>query len=266
MTENIIQIPKTVILEGREFYADTVAGALTDCQVEHDAQFMPELIDTKIFSDKSARVWQTWFLTPSVRATGKTRGGNSVVAYAHIPTYFSDPKNIARAVKEGLRDGAGRLPNEEWQKILDSEDGKRVFVVDHNVLRNSPSGIIKVSKALSHPQTILFVGGEERAEQYLTKHESVYGSNIGIWHSNDLQEDGVAVARPLCAGGDYDYGLFGSGRLDNIGRFLGVRRGAGEASASQNFPSEKKLADIIGEYVASINQAELTKRVHALFQ
>jgi hypothetical protein len=291
MTENIIRVPKIVSLEGEEFYADTVAKALAACRAPtkeapegHDALFMPEFIDTRIFSGGEDRVWQTWFLTQSIRATMR-RQGTPVVAYVHKPNHFSDPKNIARAVQEGLRNGAGILPKDESQRILDSEDGNRVHVIELAKLMSWPPGIYGIDEptkehmkeysgkigcvdmlAINHPQTIPFIGQESRARQYLGRHKVVFGPVIRIVYSNDLQEDDVAVARPLYAGVNFYYGLNGGGRLLNNGRFLGVRCGAGEASASQNFPSEKKLADIIGEYVAPINQAELTKRVHAFFQ
>lgn len=282
MTENIIRVPRTLILEGKEFYANTVAQALTDCQVEHDAQFMPEFLDTRIFSDKDARVWQTWFLTPSIRATIRTMRGTPIVAYAHISNHFSNPQNIAQAVQEGLINGAGKLPKDERQRILDLEGNNKVHVVDHATLMLWPSDVYGIDEptkehmkeyhgkiagvdmiAINHPQTVPFIGEESRARQYLVKHKDVFGPVIGIWHSDDLQTDDVAVARPLYAGSCND-GLGGCNRLNYGGRFLGVRRGAGEASTPKVSPD--RLAEIIAEYVASRNQQEVRDRVSAMLR
>ena len=260
---NQILVPR--IVEGKEFYADRVDRALEDCTKEsYEAQFMPEIIDARISSPAESRIWQTWFTAPSVRATGKTKQGKSVVVYAHVPNYFSVPKNITGAINQGLVNGAGKMPQDEFQRILDLKDDKRVFVVDYDALRNSTSGVIKVSEALAHPQTIPFIGGKERAERYLEMHEKVYGSNIGIWYSNDLSDE--PLARVLFVGDSYDDGgLHGSSNVGGSARFLGVRRVA-EGDAQNLLPSRKQLTNVINEYVASVNQKEVSERVSALFR
>lgn len=265
--ETRIMIPHRTMHEGREFErleTNGIENALRDCQeAGYDPQFMPALADARIEAPGEARIWQPWYTTPSLRATGKTQQGNPVVVYAHVPNYFSNSDNITTAREAGLRNGAGRMPREEFQRLLDLKDDETVFVVDYNTLKNSPSDVIKVSNALKHPQTIPFLGGQERAESYLRRHEQVYQrKDIGIWHSDDLADE--PMARVLALGvNNFDDGLNGNNDLNYLARFVGVRRGA---SAPENKgPTEEQLCRIIGEYVAPVNQLEVNKRIGKLF-
>src|SRR3989344_8722044 len=190
-----ILVPKRIItnLEGKEFYNNSVPEALKSLQKEgYTPVYMPQLADARIEADGDSRVWQTWFTTPSIRATGRTKQGNPVVVYAHTNNYLSTPENIEQSISAVLVNRAGRIPQGEFQRLVDlegltDESGNQlVFLVDYDKLRNSKSGVIKVSDALKHPQTVPFLGGEERAQRYLEKHKIVLGQNIGVWHSDDL--------------------------------------------------------------------------------
>lgn len=224
MSENTIQIPKLV--EGKEFYDDNLENALRQCQKEgYEAQFIPALTDARIASQKDATVWQNWYCTPSIKATGQTKQDNPIVVYAHVPNYFSNPDNIKKAINTGLLNGAGIMPEKEFWKLLNLEDEKNVFTADYNKLKNSKLGLIQTKYALEHPQTIPFLGGSERAEKYLKRYEEIFGNKIGVWHSDDL--NGKPLGRLLFLGDDYDdldgcdLGDFASGG----GRFVGVRAG-----------------------------------------
>lgn len=204
-------------LEGKEFYDGGADKALRACQDEgFEAIFMPSIADTRIEAEKDARIWQKWWTAPSIKATGKTKQGNAVVVYAHIPNYFSNPDNIETAIKQGLINGAGIMPQDELQKLLDLEDNENVFVIDYNKLKNSSSDVIPLKNALKHPQTIPFLGGEERAEKYLKRHKEVNGNQIENWHSDDLSDK--PVGRLLFIGGDYLNGRYG---LHYIASFIG---------------------------------------------
>ena len=212
--------------EGREFEFLRYCGvekALRQCQdAGYRALFVPELADTRIASPQEARVWNnwyTWYTTPSLRATGRSKGNKPVVIYAHVPHYFSNPDNLAQAVKQGLVNYAGRMPNPEFKRLLGLEDNENVFVVDHKKLKRSPSGIIDVEQALEHPQTIPFLGGSARAEQYLQQHKKVKGNEIGVWHTDDLADE--PLGRLLFLGVHYD-ALSGSDDLGSGDRFVGV--------------------------------------------
>ena len=213
--------------EGKSFYNNELVKALEDSQEDNFRPvFMNEFADLRIKADKQDELIKKWYLTPSLRATGITNQGSKVVVYAHTDNYFSNQKNVRKARKD-LVNGAGKLPQEEFQKLVDQDKkenenkNRLVYVVDYEKLKKSSSKVIPVSQALEHPQTIPFLGGEERAKLYLEKHKEVYGNTIGIWHSNDLQDE--AFGRLLYAGYGYYNGLSGDDDLDGIGRFFGVR-------------------------------------------
>ncbi len=221
---NDIEVVRRVVSKGREFYSEGTYGVADSLKACSDAGyqplFMPELAMARADADKDSRLWQTWFLAPSVKVTGKSRQGNTVVVYAHVPTSLSDPTNVRTMIdKKALVNGTGPMLQEEFYDLLDQE-GNRVFVVDYNKLRRSVSGDINVDDALSHPQTIPFLGGKQNAQAYLAKHKEVYGKNIGVWHRDDL--DDRPVGRVLYLGSDYYDGLGGDDVLDGDGRVLGV--------------------------------------------
>jgi hypothetical protein len=152
--------------EIKKFYDVLLSYALKKCMEKGcEPMFMPELVDARI---QGKAKWDEWYSTPSVRATGKTKQGNAVVIYAHISNYFSNLENLDRALTE--EGHAKRMPQEEFQKLLDAEDNKRVFVIDYNKIKNSKIEHI----CLEHPVTIPFFGGRERAEKYLEEYRKVY--------------------------------------------------------------------------------------------
>lgn len=212
----------------KEFYSDTIDDALTALLKEdYEPLLIPSIVDMRIEASKDATVWKNWYCSPSIRATGKTRQGKAVVVYAHVPNYFSNPDNIKK-IKEAkwksLMKGEGEtfkgaviIPDKEFQRLLDLEDNKNIFVVDYNKLKSSESGVIKLKDTLKHPQTIPCLGGRERAEEYLERHEEVYGKKIGAWHYDDSHDE--PFGRLLFVGGDF-FSLGDYFRED--GRFVGV--------------------------------------------
>src|SRR3989344_3754184 len=206
---SIIKIPRKTFVDGELFYASQTSNALRNCQEDCDALFMPEVIDARISSPNESPLWQNFLSAPSVRATGVIKG-EPVVVYAHVPNHFSNPDNIELSIQNGLRNGAGIIPQDEFQRFYDMVDNEIVFLVDYNKLLKSTSGVIKVKDALQHPQTIPFLGGKERVGLYLEEHERNFGPNIGVLLSNDLQLDGLSVARVLHVGD----GLYGDNHLD----------------------------------------------------
>lgn len=225
MANDDIQIVRKTVSKGREFYSEGtygVADSLKACSdAGYQALFMPELAMARADADKDSILWQKWFLAPSARVTGRSKKGNSVVVYAHVPTSISDPSNIRKMIDEkALVNGAGPMKEDEFYSLLEQDGNGRVFVVDYNTLKSSSSSVIKVDEALEHPQTIPFLGGKTIAEAYLAKHRDVYGNRIGIWHSDDLKD------RPMGRVLYVDYGcgdgLSGDYDLDYVGRFVGV--------------------------------------------
>ena len=205
-----------------EVYGDRVDRTLA--QVD-DPFFMPHLIRARLSVESDHRLWQTWWTTPSIRATGRTAQGTPVVLYAHVPNFYSDAENVHAAIDDGrLVNGAGPLPQEEFIRLL-SLEGNGVSVIDHATLRKSSSEPLDVSQALAHPQTLPFLGvSPEEAQLYLQKHKAAYGGNIGIWHSDDLGSEPVARVLFLCG---IDCGsLIGNYYLydGDVARVLGTRR------------------------------------------
>ena len=261
MTQN------TRIFERLEFYG--VEKALADCQnAGYTAAFMPELIDQRISAEVNSPLLRNWFTTPSVRITGKTGQGAPVVVYAHVDNYLSNPANLKIAREQGLQNGAGRVPQAEFQRLVDLEDGQTVFVVDYKTLRKSSFDVTPVSKALKHPQTIPFLGGQDRAECYLEKHRQVYGDNIGIWHSDDLADS--PRGRVLFVGSSYDNGLSGNSGLDGGGRFLGVapeaQSGVREAPRKEGIlaPTPIVVAPTLEQMLTIVNNPDLNPKFDSL--
>ena len=218
-----VGVPVKGFVDGKIFYDGSLVSALEECSGEHRALFMSELVDARILSDEGSVFWQKGFNSQSVVVTGRTKGGSAVVVYGHVPSYFSDPANIRRSKERSLEDGAGYFPQKEFDRLLDLEDSKGVFVVDYERLKSSVSGVIGVSEALDHPMVVPFLGGQERAELYLRRHEQVVGSMIGVYHVDDLRD--TPVGRLLLVNSSNgNGGLDGCGDLYKYGRFVGVSR------------------------------------------
>ena len=260
MNDNTIRIP----VEGKEFYNDSMDKALAACLDDCFAPaFMPQIVDIRIASEKKARIWQTWWTAPSIRATGKTNLGNAVVVYAHVPNYFSNPSNIKEAMKN-LVNGAGIIPQKDFNKLLTIEDGENVLVVDYDKLRKTVSGVVSIENAMEHPQTIPFLGGREQAEKYLQKHKEVYGDKIGIWHSDDLGDK--PVGRLLFLGG-YGNGLGGDLDLNYNARFVGVpKSAAGATPVYTHSPLEKLVGKgvEVGNGLVVVKKEDLSDRAYQL--
>jgi len=209
-----------LVIEAEEFYASSVDDALKSLfKGNYEALFMPSIVDMRVEASKNATIWKNCYCTPSIMVTGSTKQGNTVVVYAHVPNYFSNPDSIREAKKKESVNGARIMPNQEFQRLLDLEDDKNVFVIDYKTIRKSKSGVIRLESALRHPQTIPFLGGRERAEKYLDRCEAVYGKKIGIWYSDDIHDK--PIWRLLFIGNDYYAGLYG-GCLTDDGCFVGA--------------------------------------------
>lgn len=217
ITTPIISVRNQDVRVFERLEKDGILSAYTEC-VEAKARpwFIPELVDAKTAPNCNNYLWNNGFTQPSIIATGRDRVGKAVVVYAHCPNYFSDLENLKKVYQNGLINGAGIMPQDEFLKLLGLEDEKTVFVRDHQELMNSVSGELKVSKASAHPMIVPFLGGKDRAEQYLDTFSKKNGSKMYFNVVNDL--DDVAKGRWLVLGGYFlfgDYGFY-------YGRVLGV--------------------------------------------
>src|SRR3989344_2908597 len=195
------------IVKPKEFCAENYADALALCEAsDMRGLYMPEVAQARIVGEAP---WNRFYDSLSFRVTGKIKG-EPFVLYVHTEHPLTTAYGVRTAMKEGLVNGALHFPQDAFEQLLE-RDGERapdgtylVKMVDHEKLRKSSSGVISVDYALEHPQTVPFLGSEERAEQYLKKFRNVHGQNIGIWHSEDLIDNGP-LARPLVVGYDYLY-------------------------------------------------------------
>jgi hypothetical protein len=258
-------------VEAKEFYDDNIAVALAKCQKNATPLFMNELLLARTNAPKGSRLWQVWYTAPSVRATGTTSKGAKVVVYAHRENYFSYPKNIAKARKQGLDNYAGKMPQEAFQALIDLDEEKDqsgnrlVWVINYNTLKKAKSDSISVDQALEHPQTIPFCGGEAQAKEYLKKHEENYGKKIGNWHSDDLRDDGP-LGRLLYVGDDDYGGLDGLNILSGCGRFVGVLKSAEGTQRKIVRPTSDQIMKVVGEYTPAKLHPELEARIKGMLQ
>ncbi len=258
--------------ETKTFYHAQVEQALENCQEKHTALYMPELAEARI---QGQQPWDEWRTTPSIKATGRTKQGNAVVVYAHIPNWLANPANIRAAKEQGLINGAGRFPQHEFQNLIDA-DGKtdlqgnrQIWVVDYDRLRKATSGEINVEDALEHPQTIPFLGGQERAERYLPKHAKAYDTEtIGVWHVDDLTDESP-LARLLFLGNNDNDGLDGGDNLVNDGRFAGVRNASAEGARSEKIivaPTLDQILRVTKPFVADASRKDFETEIRKLYK
>lgn len=224
-------ISDEILVEGKGYFVgifdNALATALEAClNLSKKVLYMPEIADLKIAGPLHSPLWPLRLFSPSIKVTGRTQssnisknGGTPVVIYAHVSNYFSSPKNIRQAIKNGLINGAAITPSEEFQRLLSLQDDKGIFVVDYDsrISINPISNVISVTEARKDIQTAPFFGGKERSEKYLDAYEQIYPT-IGIAHCNDLTDQ--PLARPLCIE-SYNYGLSTDKSFGLPGRYLG---------------------------------------------
>ena len=216
------------MVKPKEFYAGSYADALALCEAGGmRGLYMPEVAQARI---DGFALWDRFYDSLSFRVTGKSKG-EPFVLYVHTEHPLATAEGVRTAKVKGLVNGALHFPKDAFEQLLE-RDGERapdgtycVKNVSYKTLIKSSSGVISVDDALEHPQTVPFLGSEERAEQYLKKFRNVHGQNIGIWHRDDLIDNGP-LARPLVVGDFYYLGLGGyyGGYFSDSARLFGVPR------------------------------------------
>ncbi|MFH1637732.1 MAG: hypothetical protein ABIB71_04890 [Candidatus Woesearchaeota archaeon] len=190
-----MEIQKVIEQDTKSFYGKDIPVALEVCLSKgYRSMFMPELIDVRIDKDKSHEVWRNRYTTVSAIVTGFGKDGKKKVVYAHCDNFLCNPENIREAINhpDFRKNNRGAVfPKEEFYRLVRMEDNKSVFVVDYDKLRKFDNGEIYVRDALRHPMVIPFIGGEERARQYLEKHEEVCGKKIGVRHTGDFRDEPI---------------------------------------------------------------------------
>jgi len=258
MKEEIFKIPNEGFTEVKEFCNANVNYALADCQNNGmRALFIPEIVDARIALPTSSKIWQLWYCAPSVSVIGRTKFDRKVVVYAHVQNYFCNPEHV--------KDSKSRV-HDEFLKLLDMEDNKKVFVVDYDAFRTTDAnGLIDTSKALKHLPTIAFLGGKERTEAYIAKHEDAIGKKIGFWHYRD--SDDIHHGRFLMLGtGCSLTPPSGDTFLGNVfWSFLGVRDKPEDARIISS-PSLEQIMKVSSKYIAPADIKEAEKEIGALYK
>ena len=234
-------------VEAEEFYAehqkDPKTGAIIEYAIPlalaamqskgYTGATTPMILAAKSVSERSHMLWLKWLTATTGIFQGYSAAGNPYVVITHGDHYFTNPDNVRTAIAAGVHNGAGEIPQSEFQKYLDMKDDKNVFVIDHHVLAKSHSGSITVDEAYQHPLPMPLAGGSDEADAYLKQHKNVIGKNIWIYHTNDLNK-GKVVGR-LAVLGNYvvNFSFDSNNFLDNGARFVGVPLSIAEGDAKK---------------------------------
>lgn len=273
------EFPDSYIKIKRPYPGELTVNTLIQCYNQgFEALFMPDIIDARIESQPDAYFWQNSFSTISIKVTGKTKKGNAVVVYAHVPNYFSNAINLARAIRGGLVDSAAGMPKHEFQRLLELEDNKKVFVVNCDKLKkfhsdklkkdSMGSGIdIPIKEVLKHPQTIPFIGGRERAERYIEcfrNYEEIYNkkeaNRISLCYSQEYWINKL-LARFLIIGNigeSPEVHLHADTCLNNSLNFLGIRIKEGKKITPQTL---EQILELIEDLIPDFARPEFEKRL-----
>lgn len=109
--------------------------------------------------------------TQSMRILGKTKVGNNVAIYIHIPSYSSNPMYLRRSERFG---GGILLPRSEFDRLLDLEDDKNVFVTDYKYPQSIFDPSLKFDKSILRNRLVTsFLGGKRRTEELIEKCKEV---------------------------------------------------------------------------------------------
>ena len=220
------------LLKGRvvkveDFPSDYLYDAIGLCLKEHRVSTMPEIIDIKIENQLNSKLWQHLYSSASMKAIGKNRAGNRVIVYSHLrDNLFANPRGILEAIDRRLVKGAGKIPSIDFYRLVEldelkDENGNRlVWVLDYDN-RRGVKKTFSIEETLEDPETIPFLGGEERAERYLQLHKEIYGERLMLNHSNEFKDENIGWL--LYLGNFYIKGLFSNYPLDSSGHFLGIK-------------------------------------------
>ncbi len=226
------KVPVTIDLKSRVFKGKPDL-AMQDCLgAGNKPLYMPDLVDALVQVPSKdipqmeggyhGSGWPLFaYDSLSLVVTGTTKGKNKVVVYVHAPHYFSNPDNIAKALTEKslyhwiVYNGA-RLPNEEFERLLNLEDGINILVVDYDKIdsqfnRSSSSQIFfpeyDIEKIIEHPSSVPALAGERRVHAFVHWYKQNIGGKILVeptFHftpkDSFFPEDGTSVARFLHIG------------------------------------------------------------------
>lgn len=135
--------------------------------------YLTEVIDKIIACEDGSDFIERPFLAPSILVTG-FYNGFTLTYFVNAENYFSNPENISNAIKQGLLDGAGKIPHDEFKRIAnDKKDIVKFFghgILGENCGPASTERIeLKEKMNLPYDYCLVRLLGKERADRYLSK-------------------------------------------------------------------------------------------------
>jgi len=239
--------------------------------------FIPELLDFMLKEKGSAKrsIWEYGYgnsshslVTPSVKISGKSPQGKKVVAYAHIPTFFSNIKNFQEKERGDLYKifGERETPQNEFEKILKLEDNKNVFVHDY-VAGKQNQDRFELEEALEKTRLISLLGGRERAESFVKKMNKYYWRTIGIDDADDyLKCVGTVPAYGNTCLIDFRPTRISSWNNFNHAHFIGIKEvypGLKESILDTN-SLFKEVSELADSYVPEMAKKEFLSNLKKL--
>ncbi len=177
MLKNTITLAK--LTEAKIFsslHGNGLYDSLIECKSEgFRPLFIPEFIDLAMNAEEESelgeRIWSSYlsynWVTPSAKIFGKSKKGNKIVVYAHVPTLSSDLERLSNKSEIELYEiFAERItPQSEIERLLELEDNENVFVYDY--LDEKQKSKFTLGEALEKTRLSSLVGGRNRAEKIL---------------------------------------------------------------------------------------------------
>lgn len=182
MLKNTITLAK--LTEAKTFCElgnESLYESLKQCKEEgFRPLFIPEFIDLAMNADEESelgkRIWSSYlspeWIAPSAKIFGKSKKGNKIVVYAHVPTLCSDIERLSSKSEIELYEIFTKriTPQSEVERLLDLEDNENIFVHDYCEKPDEKKGI-RLEEALEKTRFVSLVGGGYRAEKILGRLE-----------------------------------------------------------------------------------------------
>lgn len=181
------------------FLRESIVDSITECErAGYTPLFLPEFIDLQLAHPFP---WLQRSRSMSICATGRSRQGNRIEIYAHVPGVWTDRAYIADAFDQRKLIGHALPLSNEAILALEERNGevhdgtRLVTVMEHQAAQNAKFGPQSLDEALENPHVLASFGSEDRTRRYLAACKEKLCSSIFVWHYDDLGDK--AVARPL---------------------------------------------------------------------
>ena len=280
--EDIPSEPKYISIKQLSFLDYTKSG--------YEAFFVPELLLAKTKAEKGSVLRNYCYYTPSVIATGKSKGGDRMIVYAHVPTKFNSLKNMQRMAEKAaeLKKVEGRaselldeeMSQEEFDSLLSQEGNGRVFVVKDLIPQKY--SLDSIREIFNSPLTRPFSGlNETQLKAYFENHLRIYGQDLGMSDFNshrgykldnfhmcvpEKDDSDLPRARLAAVNGHSNY--IGDDSLGGFESNAPIRCAHKFFCVKPLFKPEvgpEDILEVVRKYVPALNQSGLEKEVKELY-